>query len=136
MPDAHRGLKARRRQADTTAVSEDLNPLLFLNGPERRLLGPLVARLCATGNARFQRAIETTGTEATVRMACVNALRIYALVLFVLGSLGRLAHIVPVAYAGFVLAGACMVWSFWCLYTVVGPEREHRRLRASSSPSS
>ncbi|HXD54398.1 MAG TPA: hypothetical protein VN618_06570 [Solirubrobacteraceae bacterium] len=117
-------------------MSEDLNPLSFLNGPERRLLGPLVARLCATGNARFQQAIETTGAEATVRMACVNALRIYAIVLFVLGSLGRLAHLVPVAYTCFVLAGACMVWSFWCLYTVVGPEREHKRLRASNSPLS
>ena len=105
----------------------------FLNAPERRVLGPLVARLCATGNPRLQRAIETTGAEATVRMACVNALRVYAIVLFALGAAGRLAHVEPLAYLFFALAAAAMAWSVWCLFTVVRPEREHKRLRASGS---
>ena len=111
-------------------MSDEDTPLSYLNAVERRLLGPLVRRLCATGNPRFRRAAETTGAKATVRMACVNALRIYAIVLFVLGVIGRLAGAAPVALAFFALAGACMAWSFWCLYTVVGPEREHKRLRA------
>lgn len=130
---ARTALKRSGPAADTEAVSEHLDPQAFLNAPERRLLGPLVLRLCATGNPRFQRAIETTGAEATVRMACVNALRVYAIVAFTLGAAARLAHLLPLAYACFALAGACMAWSFWCLFTVVGPEREHKRTRAGRS---
>jgi uncharacterized membrane protein YphA (DoxX/SURF4 family) len=111
-------------------VSEEPIPLSYLSPPERRLLGALVGRLCATGNPRFRRAVETSGEKATVRMACVNALRIYAVVLFVLGMIVRLAGAGPVAYVCFALATACMGWSFWCLYTVIGPEREFKRLHA------
>lgn len=104
-----------------------------LNAPERRVLGALVRLLCADGNPRLARAIEATGAEATVRMACVNALRIYAIVLFALGTVGRIAGVAALADAMFVLACAAMAWSFWCLYTVVRPEREHKRLRAGGS---
>lgn len=108
------------------AVTEDPSPLRYLNTAERRLLGPLVRRLFATANPRFQRALESTGVQATARMACVNALRLYAIVLFVLGTLGRLAGVSALAYLFYGLAAACMAWSFWCLYTVVGSEREFR----------
>jgi hypothetical protein len=110
-------------------VSEDSSPLTYLNTPERRLLGAVVVRLFATGNPRFQRALEKSGVEATARMACVNALRLYAIVLFVLGSVGRIAGIDVLADALYGLAIVAMVWSFWCLYTVVGPEREFQRRR-------
>src|SRR3954453_902140 len=83
------GLKRVRVRADTFAVADELSPLAYLNEPERRLLGPLVHRLCATGNTRFQRALEENGPEATARMACVNALRIYAIALFAVGVLAR-----------------------------------------------
>ena len=108
-------------------MSQDPSPLPYLNAPERRLLGPLVRRLYATGNPRFQRALEKTGAEATARMACVNALRIYAVCLFVAGVLARVAGVKPAALALYGLAAAAMVWSSWCLYTVVSPEREHKR---------
>ena len=111
-------------------MSLDRDSLTYLNPTEQKLLGPLVRRLCASGNPRFQRALETSGAKATARMACVNALRIYAIVLFVLGTLGRIVHVTPIAYVCFAVAAACMAWSFWCLYTVVGPEREFKRLQA------
>jgi hypothetical protein len=123
-------LKERGAPADTFAVSDRHIPPPYLNAVERRLLGALVARLCATGNPRFRAAVETTGEKATVRMACVNALRIYAVGLFVLGMIGRLAGVTPLGYLCLALAVACMAWSFWCLYTVVGPEREFKRLHA------
>jgi hypothetical protein len=107
-------------------VSEDLSPSSYLNTPERRLLGPVVRRLCDTGNARFQRALEESGPEATARMACVNALRIYAIGLFVLGVIARLAGVPLLAIAFYLFAVGAMGWSFWCLYTVVGPEREFK----------
>ena len=112
-------------------MTDERSPLPYLNGLERRLLGPLVVRLFRTRNPRFQRALEQSGTEATARMACVNALRLYAIVLFVLGAVGSLAGVAALAYVFYVLAGACMAWSFWCLYTVVAPERDFRRSRSS-----
>jgi hypothetical protein len=108
-------------------VSEELSPLPYMNAAERRLLGALVVRLFATGNPRFQRALEKSGAEATARMACVNALRIYALGLFVLGTVARLGTVGTLSYVFYGLAMASMAWSFWCLYTVVGPEREYKR---------
>jgi hypothetical protein len=114
-------------------VSEDLEPLSYLNPVERRLIGLLVRHLCSTANPRFSRAVERTGPEATVRMACVNALRIYAIGLFVAGTLARFAGVWPLGYALLVLAAAAMVWSFWCLYTVARPEREFKRAQAARS---
>ena len=108
-------------------MNEDRDTLSFLNPAERRAFGPLVQRLCNTENPRFRNAVESTGAEASVRMACVNALRIYAVALFAVGMLTKLAGVGALTYLAFALAGACMVWSFWCLYTVVGPEREFRR---------
>lgn len=102
------------------------DPLRYLNNAEQKLLGRVVRRLWATDNPRFQRALEETGAQATARMACVNALRLYAIGLFLLGTALKLAHATAPATAVYVLAAACMAWSFWCLYTVVGPERAHR----------
>ena len=114
-------------------MSEALETMSYLNAPERTVLGALVKRLCAAGNPRVERSIEATGIEATVRMACVNALRIYAIGLFALGTIARIAGVTPLAELGFVLACAAMAWSFWCLFTVARPEREHKRLGASGS---
>jgi hypothetical protein len=116
--------------ADTVAVSERQDPLGYLNSVERASFGWLACRLYATSNPRFQRALQKSGPEATARLTCVNALRLYAVVLFVLGSVCRLAGAVPLAYLLYGVAGACMAWSFWCLYTVVRPEREFRRHRS------
>jgi len=104
-------------------------PLRYLNGIERRMLGRLVLHLFATGNPRFERALEKSGEQATSRMACVNALRLYAIGLFVLGTLSKLASVSILAYGFYGLATVAMVWSFWCLFTVVGPEREFRQAR-------
>lgn len=112
-------------------MSPETSLLAYLNPLELRVLGPLVRRLLGTGSPRLQRAIETTGPKATARMACVNALRIYAIALFALGSALRLAGVTPAALALYALAAVCMAWSFWCLYTVVGPEREFRHRRAA-----
>ena len=128
-----RRLKARAGAADTSAVSDERTCLSYLNTPERRALGLVVSRLCRTSNPRFQRALEANGAEATARMACVNALRIYAIVLFALGATGRLLAVAALADACFALALVCMAWSFWCLYTVLGPEREHRRRHAGGA---
>ncbi len=108
-------------------MSEDLSPSSYLSAPERKLLGPVVQRLCTTGNARFQRALEESGPEATARMACVNALRIYAIGLFALGVIARVGGVPALALVFYAFAVGAMVWSFWCLYTVVGPEREFKR---------
>ena len=107
-------------------MSHEHSPLPYLNSPERRLLGPLVCRLSGEANPRVQRALETTGPEATARMACVNALRIYAAALFTLGVLARLAGASGLALGLYGLATAAMAWSFWCLYTVARPEREFK----------
>lgn len=108
-------------------MSDDRSPLGYLNRAERLLLGWVVRRLFASGNPRFVRALEESGPQATARMACVNALRLYAVVLFVLGTLVRLAHVGPLAVVLYALAVACMAWSFWCLYTVIGPERAYKK---------
>ena len=128
IPRGH-GLKRADGRADTSAVADELSPFAYLNEPERRLLGPLVSRLCATDNPRFQRALAENGPEATARMACVNALRIYAIALFAVGVLARIAGVTPLALALYGLAAVTMAWSFWCLYTVVAPEREFKRDR-------
>ena len=60
-------------------------------------------------------------------MACVNALRIYAIAFFAVGVIARIAGVPALALALYGLAAAAMAWSFWCLYTVVGPEREFKR---------
>ncbi len=112
-------------------MTEDRDPLPYLNDAERRLLGPVVVRLFRTSNPRFERALQSSGLEATARMACVNALRLYAIVLFALGVLCRLGGVTPLAYVSYALAAGAMAWSFWCLYTVVAPERDFRRRRAS-----
>ena len=114
-------------------MSEDLEPLAYLNPAERKLIGPLVRRLCSTANPRVRRAVETTGPKATVRMACVNAFRIYAIALFAGGVLARIAGVAPLGYLLLALAAAAMAWSFWCLYTVIGPEREFKRALAAAS---
>lgn len=108
-------------------MSERRDPLRHLNRTERRLLGWLVVHLFATENPRFERALEKSGEKATTRMACVNALRLYAIGLFVLGTISKLASVVVLAYGFYGLATVAMAWSFWCLFTVVGPEREFRR---------
>ncbi len=108
-------------------MGDDSIPLGYLNRPERALLGWLVQRLWATDNPRFERALAETGPQATARMACVNALRLYAVVLFVFGTVVKLAHATAPATALYALAAACMVWSFWCLYTVLAPERAFRQ---------
>lgn len=116
-------------------MEDDQSALPYLNGPERRLLGPVVTRLARPGNPRFERSLEETGPEATARMACVNALRIYAVCLFVLGVIARTAGVRVLALVLYGVAAAAMAWSFWCLYTVAGPEREHKRIREDGSPS-
>lgn len=108
-------------------MSDSRDPLRYLNDIERRLLGWTVVHLFATGNPRFERALEKSGEEATARMACVNALRLYAIALFILGTMAKLASVGVLADGFYGLAAAAMAWSFWCLYTVVGPEREYRR---------
>ena len=110
-------------------MSHERSPLPYLNATERRVLGPVVLRLYATDSPRFERAFEETGPEASARMACVNALRIYAVCLFVLGVLARVAAVPLLALALYGLAAAAMAWSFWCLYTVAGAEREFKRSR-------
>lgn len=109
------------------AVTDDHSPLQYLNGLERRALGWLVARLWATENPRFERALERNGAHATARMACVNALRLYAIMLFVIGAVAQIGRVSVLTDVLYGLAVSCMVWSFWCLYTVVGPEREFKR---------
>jgi hypothetical protein len=116
-------------------VADDYKPLTYLNRIERRLLGPVVLLLSKTANPRLQRALETNGPSATARMACVNALRLYAVALFALGAVARVAGVAPLAALLFVLAVACMVWSFWCLYTVLGPEREFKRGHSTDARS-
>jgi hypothetical protein len=111
-------------------MSERRDPLRYLNRFERRAMGWIVARLFATGNPRFERALEKSGEKATARMACVNGLRLYAVGLFVVGSLAKLFAVEALAYGFYGLAGGAMLWSFWCLFTVVGPEREYRRTSA------
>jgi len=108
-------------------MSEPRDPLRYLNRTERRVMGWLVMHLLATPNPRFERALEKSGEKATTRMACVNALRLYAVGLFVLGSCAKLASIEVLTYGLYGLAAAAMAWSFWCLFTVVGPEREFRQ---------
>jgi hypothetical protein len=120
-------LKVTARDTDRGLVNDDRSPLGYLNRAEQILLGWLVCRLFATGNPRFQRALAESGPKATARMACVNALRLYAIVLFVLGSVVKIAHVTTVATGLYLLAAACMAWSFWCLYTVVGPERAFKQ---------
>jgi hypothetical protein len=114
-------------------VDDDRSPLQFLNRIERPLLGALVVRLFATSNPRFRRALQSAGLQATARMACVNALRIYSIVLFILATVARLAHVTLVAYPFYGLAAAAIAWSFWCLYTVVGPERDFKRRGAAEA---
>ena len=126
-PPGRGELKAGGDRADAERVRDDREPLRHLNRAERLVLGRVVCRLWATGNPRFQRALEETGAKATARMACVNALRLYAIVLFVLGTAIKLAQAPAPATALYVLAAASMAWSFWCLYTVVGPERAFRK---------
>ena len=86
-------LKRTGGRADTTAVSDEHSPLPYLNEPERRAARTRRGGCSAPGNPRFQRSLEETGAEATARMACVNALRIYAVCLFVLGVLARTAGV-------------------------------------------
>jgi hypothetical protein len=116
-------------------VSDGDSPMPYLSTPERRILGPVVARLARPGSSRFERSVEENGSAATARMACVNALRIYAVCLFVLGVLARTAGVRVLALALYGVAVVAMAWSFWCLYTVVGPEREHRRSRETDEDS-
>jgi hypothetical protein len=106
-----------------------------MNGPERRVLGPVAMRLQRPGNPRFERALEETGPEATARMACVNALRIYAVFLFVLGVVARTAGVQALALALYGIAAVAMAWSFWCLFTVARAEREHKRSREDGTSS-
>lgn len=111
----------------------DDSPLQHLNGPERRVLGWVVLRMFATDSPRFARALADAGPIATARMACVNALRGYAICFFLLGLVGELIRSRAVTYPLMALAGLCMVWSFWCLYTVVGPERAYKREQGGPS---
>ncbi len=108
-------------------MSDAHAPLRYLNRFERRLLGWTVVHLYATGSPRFERALEKSGEQATSRMSCVNALRLYAIGLFLLGTVARIAAVPALAYLFYGIAAGAMLWSFWCLYTVVGPEREFRR---------
>lgn len=112
-------------------MDEESELLSHLNATERRLLGPLVGRLLRAGSPGLRRALEQSGPRATARMACVNATRLYALALFVLGCLAELGRLPVLAYGLLGLAAAFMAWSFWCLYTVVGPEREFKRSRGA-----
>jgi fatty acid desaturase len=108
-------------------MSVDGSPLRYLNDRERRAFGWFVERMFRSESPRFERALEQAGEEATARMACVNALRGYAIVLFLIGMFGELISVPALTYPTMALAGLCMLWSFWCLYTVVGPERAHKR---------
>jgi hypothetical protein len=108
-------------------MSDGRDPLRYLTTVERRLLGWTVVHLFANGNPRFERALAKSGEEATARMTCVNALRLYAIGLFLAGTVAKIAAAGALADGLYALATAAMVWSFWCLYTVVGPEREFRR---------
>lgn len=111
-------------------MSELSAPLRYLNPTERRLLGWVVARLYDPHSTRLQRAIERSGERATVRMACVNALRLYAVASMLAGMALQVARLQSVSLVFYGLAGASMAWSFWCLATTVGPEREHKRMQA------
>ena len=113
--------------ADVIGVTDNHSPLQYLNGPERRALGWIVCRMFSTENPRLQRAIECNGAHATARMACVNALRLYAVMLFVIGAVAQIGRVSVLADGAYGLAILCMAWSFWCLYTVVGAEREFKR---------
>lgn len=113
-------------------VTDYHSPLQYLNRLERIALGRLVRRLCSTGNPRFRRAMEQNGAHATARMACVNALRLYAIMFFVIGAVAKIGRVSVLAYGAYGLAALCMAWSFWCLYTAAGPEREFKRKSKSS----
>lgn len=111
-------------------MPDDGSPLQHLNGVEHRLLGWMVLRMFASDSPRFARALSDTGPVATARMACVNTLRTYAICLFVLGLVGELVRSRALTYPSMALAALCVLWSCWCLYTVVGPERAHKREHA------
>ena len=99
----------------------------YLNRVEQRLLGWLVRILLSDGNARLQRARAESGDEATARIACVNALRVYAFALFVLGCCLRLVSLTVLADVFYVLATLTIGWSLWALYTAYMAEREFKR---------
>jgi len=123
-------LKVSREATDSSDVPDDRSPLQHCNRIERGLLGWMVLRMFATDSPRFARALADAGPVATARMACVNALRMYAIGLFVLGLVGELVRSRTLAYPCMTLATLCVLWSCWCLYTAVGPERAHKREHA------
>jgi hypothetical protein len=45
------------------------------------------------------------------------------------------ADVRVLALALYGVAVVAMAWSFWCLYTVAAPEREHRRAREGEEGS-
>ena len=111
-------------------MSDGREPLRYLNRIERRLLGWTVVHLFATGNPRFERALEKSGEKATARMTCVNALRLYAIGLFLLGTMAKIEAVQPLAYGFYALAAAAMVWS-----SSFKPSRLARVQPSLSSPS-
>jgi high-affinity Fe2+/Pb2+ permease len=114
-------------------VPDEGSPLQHLNRLERRLLGWMVLRMFAADSPRFARALAETGPIATARMACVNTLRVYAIGLFLIGLVGELARTAALAYPFMALAALCVLWSCWCLYTVVGPERAYKAERSHAA---
>jgi hypothetical protein len=114
-------------------VPDDGTPLQHLSRLERRLLGWAVLRTFASQSPRFRRALEENGPVATVRMACVNTLRLYGIGVFLLGLACELARTRSLAYAFMALAALCVLWSCWCLLTAIGPERAYKRERAGAA---
>ncbi|HMG97721.1 MAG TPA: DUF3040 domain-containing protein [Gaiellales bacterium] len=128
-------LKLASRSTDRFVVPDDQSPLQHLNRIEQRVLGRMVQRMFASDGPRFARALKDAGPVATARMACVNTLRAYAMALFVLGLVGELVGSRALAYPFMALAALSVLWSCWCLYTAVGPERAYKREHGDGKPT-
>jgi hypothetical protein len=110
-------------------ADEYSDPLQYLNHIERLFLGWSVVRQFRTNVPRFARGMQSSGPEAMAHIACSNALRLYAIALWLPAITGQLAKIDQVAYVFYGLVGVCVAWGVVCLLQSLKPGREYKRTR-------
>jgi hypothetical protein len=110
------------------AADEYPDPLQYLNGLERRLVGWSVTRQFATNVPRTARWIRASGPHAVARVSCAQTFAIYIWLFVLPGVAFATAELPQVATVLYALAGACAVWAFVCIISAIKP-REYRRAR-------
>ena len=109
------------------ADGRDSDPVRYLSGAERVLVGWSVRRQFETNSPRFARRLQRNGPKAAVYLSSSQTFSMYVWVCVLPGIALGIAGASAASAAFYVLAGICVLVAFGRGFSCWKPEHEYRR---------